>query len=309
MSTEETRTNVPSSGGEMVRLRFDIAYDGTDFHGWARQKPAGGEELRTVQGDIEDTLSLILRHPVELTVAGRTDAGVHAEGQVAHADVPAASLDQRSIEGDPGRLVRRLAKMLEPDIRVADVGFAPDGFDARFSALTRTYRYRVTTAAGGALPTRVRDTAVWPRRVDLDAMQEVANAVVGLHDFAAFCKARPFATTIREIVSFEWHNVSTAEEPELYEAVIVADAFCWHMVRALVATCLDVGSGKRAAGWAAGLLEEKERSSSVRLAPANGLTLIAVDYPDVSELAARAAHTAQRRDLSEVHSETSGAKE
>ena len=121
---------------EMVRLRFDVAYDGTDFHGWARQKPAGGEELRTVQGVLEDALSLILRYPVELTVAGRTDAGVHAAGQVAHADIPVSSLDQRSIEGDPGRLVRRLAKLLEPDVRVSAVSAAPDGFDARFSALT-----------------------------------------------------------------------------------------------------------------------------------------------------------------------------
>lgn len=288
--------------GELVRLRFDIAYDGTDFHGWARQKPAGGGELRTVQGELEDALSLILRYPVELTVAGRTDAGVHASGQVAHADVPVSSLDQRSIEGDAGRLVRRLAKMLEPDVRVSAVSVAPDGFDARFSALTRTYRYRVTTAGGGALPTRVCDTAVWPKKVDLDVVQEFANVVVGLHDFAAFCKARPYATTIREIKKFEWRDVSTAEEPELYEATIVADAFCWNMVRALVATSLDVGSGKRDADWAAGLLREKERSQSVRLAPAHGLTLVGVDYPADEDLAARAAHTAQRRDASEVQS-------
>ena len=289
---------------EMVRLRFDVAYDGTDFHGWARQKSAGGEELRTVQGVLEDALSLILRYPVELTVAGRTDAGVHATGQVAHADVPVSSLDQRSIEGEPGRLVRRLAKMLDPDVRVSAVSAAPDGFDARFSALTRTYRYRVTTADGGALPLRVRDTAVWPKKVDLDAVQEFANAVVGLHDFAAFCKARPYATTIREVRLFEWRDVSTGEEPELYEAVIVADAFCWHMVRALVSTYLDVGSGKRDGEWAAALLGEKERSQAVRLAPANGLTLIGVDYPADDELAARAAVTRDRRDASEVHSES-----
>ena len=294
---------------EMVRLRFDVAYDGTDFHGWARQKPAGGEELRTVQGVLEDALSLILRYPVELTVAGRTDAGVHAAGQVAHADIPVSSLDQRSIEEDPGRLVRRLAKLLDPDVRVSAVSAAPDGFDARFSALTRTYRYRVTTADGGALPLRVRDTAVWPKKVDLDAAQEFANAVVGLHDFAAFCKARPHATTIREVRSFEWRDVSTGEEPELYEAVIVADAFCWHMVRALVATCLDVGSGKRDGEWAAALLGEKERSAAVSLAPANGLTLLGVDYPADNELAARAAVTRDRRDASEVHSESSRATE
>ena len=290
---------------DFARLRFDVAYDGSDFHGWARQKPAGGEELRTVQGVLEDALSLILRCPVDLTVAGRTDAGVHAAGQVAHADIPVASLDQRSIEGDPGRLVRRLAKLLDSDVRVSAVTAAPDGFDARFSALTRTYRYRVTTAEGGALPMRVRDTAVWPKKVDLDAAQEFANAVVGLHDFAAFCKARPHATTIREVRSFEWRDVSTDEEPELYEAIIVADAFCWHMVRALVSTCLDVGSGKRDGEWAAALLGEKERSPAVSLAPANGLTLLGVDYPEDSELAARAAVTRDRRDASEVHTESS----
>lgn len=295
--------------GDLVRLRFDIAYDGTDFHGWARQRPAHGAELRTVQGEIEDALRLILRYPVELTVAGRTDAGVHAAGQVAHADIPAASLDQRSIEGDPGRLVRRLAKMLEPDIRVSAANFAPGGFDARFSALTRTYRYRVTTAGGGALPTRVRDTAVWPKKVELEPMRAFADEVVGLHDFAAFCKARPFSTTIRDIKSFQWRDVSTEEEPELYEAIIVADAFCWNMVRALVATSLDVGSGKRAIDWATGLLDEDERAASVRLAPACGLTLIGVDYPADGELAARAAHTAQRRDASEVHSYSGRATE
>ncbi|MGO1643674.1 MAG: tRNA pseudouridine(38-40) synthase TruA, partial [Corynebacterium casei] len=142
---------------KLVRLRFDLAYDGTDFHGWASQK--GG--LRTVQGVLEQCLSMILRHPIELTVAGRTDAGVHSAGQVAHADVPVDSLNQRSIDGDPAKLVRRLAKLVDDDIRVSNVSFAPEGFDARFSALRRHYVYRITTDPAGALPTRVRDTAVW----------------------------------------------------------------------------------------------------------------------------------------------------
>ena len=286
----------------MVRLRFDIAYDGTDFHGWARQKPADGQEVRTVQGVIEDALSLVLRQPVQLTVAGRTDAGVHATGQVAHADVPRTSLDQRSIEGDAGRLVRRLAKMLDDDLRVSRVTEAPAGFDARFSALTRTYRYRVTTSDSGAMPLRVRDTAVWPKKIDLDAVQHAATALVGLHDFAAFCKPRPHATTIRDVHSFTWADVSTPEEPELYEATITADAFCWHMVRALVASCLDVGAGRKDAGWIESLLLIDDRSPHVRLAPAAGLTLMRVDYPADSELAARAAITRDRRDAAEVHS-------
>ena len=292
--------------GEMVRLRFDIAYDGTEFHGWARQKPADGQEIRTVQGVLEDALSLVLRYPVELTVAGRTDAGVHATGQVAHADVPRASLEQRSIEGDAGRLVRRLAKLLDPDVRVLRVTEAPEGFDARFSALSRTYRYRVTTADPGASPLRVRDTAVWPKKVDLDAVQQAATTLVGLHDFAAFCKPRPHATTIRDVHSFTWEDVSTDEEPELFEATITADAFCWHMVRALVASSLDVGAGQQPADWVQGLLLIDARSPHIRLAPARGLTLARVDYPADDELAARAVVTRDRREASEVASRAPG---
>lgn len=292
-----TETTAQRTTADAVRLRLDIAYDGTGFHGWARQSGPGQTELRTVQGEIEDVLSLVLRCPVELTVAGRTDAGVHASGQVAHVDVPRDSLDQRSIGGDAGRLVRRLAKLLEPDVRVTGVREAPAGFDARFSALARTYRYRLTTADAGPLPTRARDTAHWPKKVDLDEVQRTATALVGFHDFAAFCKPRPHATTIRDVHAFTWQDVSTAEEPELYEATITADAFCWHMVRALVATCLDVGSGARGADWAAALLCASERSPEVRLAPAAGLTLVAVDYPDDSQLAARAAVTRDRREM------------
>lgn len=282
---------------DFIRLRLDIAYDGTDFHGWARQ-----DAVRTVQGVIEDALGLVLRHPVQLTVAGRTDAGVHAAGQVAHVDVPAHALDQRSIDGDPGRLVRRLARLLDPDIRITSVRKAPEGFDARFSALNRTYRYRVTTADGGALPTRVRDTATWNRKVALGPMQETANALIGLNNYAAFCKPRPHATTIRDIHSFIWSDISTREEPELYEATITADAFCWNMVRALVATCLDIGQGRRDVDWATQLLDASSRDPNVRLAPAAGLTLIGVEYPADDELAARAELTRDKRDIAEVHS-------
>lgn len=301
MTRSDAPSHAPGTAPETIRLRFDIAYDGTDFHGWARQiAPEGQEAVRTVQAEIEKALSLVLRHPVELTVAGRTDAGVHAAGQVAHADVPVGSLDQRSIDGDPGRLVRRLSRLLDPDIRVSAVAAAPEGFDARFSALSRTYRYRVTTSASGPLPTRMRDTATWPKNIDLDLVQNTATALVGLNDFAAFCKPRPHATTIRNVHSFTWEDVSTLEEPELFEATITADAFCWHMVRALVATCLDVGSGARDGRWAAALLRATERSPDVRLAPAKGLTLIRVDYPAEEELGDRAAVTRGRRDAAEV---------
>ncbi|EGT5576060.1 tRNA pseudouridine(38-40) synthase TruA [Corynebacterium striatum] len=279
-----------------VRLRLDLAYDGTDFHGWARQKG----DLRTVQGVLEDNLSMILRHDVELTVAGRTDAGVHSAGQVAHFDVPSEALDQRSIDGDPAKLVRRLAKLLPEDVRVHACTAAPEGFDARFSALQRHYVYRITTHPRGALPTRARDTAQWPKPVDIDAMQEAATTLVGLHDFAAFCKAKPHATTIRDLHSFEWVDVSTPTEPQLYEARVCADAFCWSMVRSLVGCCLRVGEGARDVDFAAAMLAESQRSSQIPLAPAKGLSLVRVDYPADEELAARAAVTRDRRAADDV---------
>ena len=279
-----------------VRLRLDLAYDGTDFHGWARQKG----ELRTVQQVLEDNLSMILRHEVELTVAGRTDAGVHAAGQVAHFDIPASALEQRSIDGDPVKLVRRLAKLLPEDVRVHDCQQAPEGFDARFSALERHYVYRITTHPRGALPTRARDTAVWPKPVDIEAMQQAAEQLVGLHDFAAFCKAKPHATTIRDLMSFEWVDVSTPSEPQLYEARVGADAFCWSMVRSLVGCCLRVGEGSRGIDFAAEMLALNSRSSHIPLAPAKGLSLVQVDYPADADLAARAAQTRDRRTADEL---------
>lgn len=278
---------------DTVRLRFDLAYDGTDFHGWAKQK--GG--LRTVEGVLGEKLSLIAQTDIELTVAGRTDAGVHSAHQVAHADVPRALLESRSIHDDPSTLVRRLTKLLPEDIRVHDVTFAPEGFDARFSALTRHYVYRVTTFRAGSLPTRARDTATWPHAVDIDAMQEAATVLVGLHDFAAFCRPKPHATTIRDLQSFTWRDVSTPHEPELYEAHLAADAFCWNMVRSLVGCCLAVGEGRRDVDFAAALLGETQRSDKCPVAPAKGLSLTGVDYPAPEELAARAEVARSRRSL------------
>ncbi|WP_284796259.1 tRNA pseudouridine(38-40) synthase TruA [Corynebacterium rhinophilum] len=279
----------PAEG--FVRLRLDLAYDGTDFHGWARQK--GG--LRTVQGVLEEQLAMIARTEVPLTVAGRTDAGVHARGQVAHVDVPQEMLEQRSVANDPGKLVRRLAKLLPEDVRVHGCEFAPDSFDARFSALRRHYVYRITTSQRGALPTRAHDTAEWFKPIDIDAMQDAANVLVGLHDFAAFCKAKPNATTIRELQEFSWRDVSTQEEPQLFEARVTADAFCWSMVRSLVGCCLSVGEGRRNVDFAAALLQETKRSSRIPVAPAKGLSLVQVDYPEPSEMSARADVTREKR--------------
>ena len=203
-------TDAADGGGETVRVRMDVSYDGTDFHGWAAQK--GG--LRTVQGVLEEKLTLVCRTPIELTVAGRTDAGVHADGQVCHADIPAEAFTQRSL-ARPEDLVRRLSRMLPEDIRLNAAVAAPEGFDARFSALRRHYVYRVCTAPGGPLPRRVRDTARWRRPVDLEKVQIAADALVGLNNFAAYCKAREGATTIRELQEFTWKDVSTPSEPQL----------------------------------------------------------------------------------------------
>lgn len=277
-----------SADSEFVRLRLDLAYDGTAFHGWARQ---GQSDLRTVQKVLEDSLALVLRHPIELTVAGRTDAGVHAAGQVAHFDIPREALDTRSIDGEPERLVRRLARLLPEDVRIHRCSFAPEGFDARFSALRRHYIYRITTADRGALPTRCTDTATWPHDVDIDVMQATADVLIGLHDFAAFCKYREGATTVRELQKFQWRDVSTDLEPQVYEAHVVADAFCWSMVRSLVGACMVAGEGKREQGFAQSLLCEDSRSSRVPVAPARGLSLVRVDYPADNELAQRAVET------------------
>ena len=273
-----------------TRLRLDLAYDGSNFHGWAAQ---GGSELRTVQGVLEETLSLVLREPIQLTVAGRTDAGVHASGQVAHFDCSAAALDDRTVQGNPARLVRRLSRILPDDIRVHGVSFAPEGFDARFSALRRHYHYRITTSQ--PLPTRRGDTAFWPQSVDFSLLQRAADQLVGLHDFAALCKAKPHATTVRELQEFTWTDISTPAEPNLYQAHVVADAFCWSMVRSLVGTCMAIAAGKRATSFASDLLQETERSSMVPVAPACGLTLTQVDYPSDALLASRAKETRNMR--------------
>ncbi|GAA1473748.1 tRNA pseudouridine(38-40) synthase TruA [Corynebacterium felinum] len=291
MTSCEHNTSTPTDS-PLVRVRLDLAYDGTHFHGWAKQ---GTSNLRTVQKVLEEALALILRHPVELTVAGRTDAGVHAAGQVAHFDIPESALDTRSIAGNPANLIRRLARLLPEDVRVHDASLAPEGFDARFSALRRHYVYRLTAHPRGALPTRAIDTAHWPKKLDLSAMQEAADALIGLHDFAAFCKHREGATTIRDLQEFSWHDVSTPIEPLTYEAHVTADAFCWSMVRSLVGCCLAVGEGKRELGFSASLLSETQRSSRVPVAPAKGLSLVGVDYPVDDQLAARAHLTRAKR--------------
>lgn len=263
--------------GETTRVRLGISYDGTDFTGWARQPG-----LRTVQGVLEDSLSKVFREPVQLTVAGRTDAGVHAEGQVAHFDTTA--------ELDAPKLLHRMARFLPKDVRITDARPAPAEFDARFSAMRRHYVYRLTTAPYGADPLRARSVVACKPGVDLDAMRAASRHLLGLHDFAAFCRRREGATTVRELQRFDW-----VREGELLSAYVSADAFCWSMVRSLVGAVLAVGEGRRTPEWVGSLLTVTERSSSVTVAPAHGLSLVAVDYPADADLAARNAETREVR--------------
>lgn len=262
-----------------IRVRLDISYDGTDFIGWARQPG-----LRTVQGVLEDSLSKVYREPIQLTVAGRTDAGVHAEGQVAHFDLTA--------EFDGPKLVHRMARFLPKDVRIKDARPAPPEFDARFSAIRRHYAYRLTTAPYGAEPLLARSVVPCRSTVDLDAMREASRKLLGLHNFAAFCRRREGATTVRELQRFDWQR-----DGDLLVAYVSADAFCWSMVRSLVGAVLAVGEGRRSPEWVGDLLRETERSSSVTVAPAHGLSLIAVDYPDDADLAARNIQTREMRSV------------
>ncbi|ALE72209.1 pseudouridine synthase [Pseudonocardia sp. EC080610-09] len=263
-------------------MRLDIAYDGTDFSGWAIQPTR-----RTVQGVLTDALSTVLRTPLRLTVAGRTDAGVHASGQVAHVDVP-AELDPQ-LDG----LLRRLNRFLPPDVRVRATTRVPETFDARFSALRRHYRYRVTTASFGAEPLRARETVAWPHPLDPALMNAASALMVGEHDFAAFCKRREGATTVRALQRFEWDPAPG--EPGVLVASVSADAFCHSMVRSLVGAVFEVGRGHRPPEWPAELLARTSRASEVTVAPPHGLSLTGVDYPADDELAARAEQTRRIR--------------
>lgn len=261
------------------RIRLDIAYDGTDFIGWAKQPG-----LRTVQGVLEESLSKVYREPVQLTVAGRTDAGVHAEGQVAHFDTAATF--------DGPALVHRMAKFLPRDVRIKNARVAPPEFDARFSAVRRHYAYRLTTAPYGADPLSARGVVPCRSTVDLAAMRAASEKLLGLHNFAAFCRRREGATTVRELQRFDWER-----DGDLLIARVSADAFCWSMVRSLVGAVLAAGEGRRTPEWVGALLKETERSSSVTVAPAHGLSLIAVDYPADADLAARNAETREMRSV------------
>jgi tRNA pseudouridine38-40 synthase len=274
----------PAGGGGLVRLRLDLGYDGTGFAGWAAQPG-----LRTVQGVLEAALGTLFRVPrVPVVVAGRTDAGVHATGQVCHCDVDPARWDQ-----ERDRIVRRLAGLLPPDVRVYAVTPAPAHFDARFGALWRRYRYRICDAEYGVPPLRRVDTAGWKRALDAPAMHRAGQRLLGLNDYAAFCRRREGASTVRRV-----QQLAVARTGELVEIEVQADAFCHSMVRSLVGALATVGEGNRDADWPHRLLTLGRRSDEVPVAPAHGLTLLAVGYPSEAELAARAVETRAVRSLS-----------
>jgi tRNA pseudouridine38-40 synthase len=275
VTTDTDEPGTEALGGGLVRVRLDLSYDGTDFSGWARQPGR-----RTVEETLAAALAQVLRlaAPAALVVAGRTDAGVHATGQVAHADLP---------ETDIATLARRLRGALPSDVVVRRIELAPPGFDARFSATARSYRFRVSDQTPD--PLRRRDTLDWSRPLDVEAMQAAAALLVGEHDFAAYCRRREGATTIRHLRCLE-----VARE----DAVIitaVADAFCHNQVRAMVGALLAVGDGRRPVPWPGEVLTAGVRDSAVTVAPAHGLTLVTVDYPPEEHMARRAREARQRR--------------
>nr|WP_240666049.1 tRNA pseudouridine synthase A [Agromyces sp. LHK192] len=289
-----------------MRIRLGVSYDGTAFNGWSRQPG-----LRTVQGVLEAALGTLFRRSgfaPRLTVAGRTDAGVHALGQVAHLDVPAAALEEimRPRRGDADRgiptgpasvLLRRLTGILgasDADVVVTGAAVAPPGFDARFSAVWRRYEYRVADQRAARDPLARNRTVWFPRELDVEAMDAAARSLTGLHDFAAYCKPREEATTIRTLQGYSWER--RAEDGVLV-ARLQADAFCHSMVRALVGACVAVGEGRLDDAAPAALLAAGERTSAFKVMPAKGLVLTEVGYPDDAELAARAAQTRARREL------------
>ncbi|UPK75941.1 tRNA pseudouridine(38-40) synthase TruA [Nocardioidaceae bacterium SCSIO 66511] len=264
------------------RWRIDLGYDGTDFHGWATQPG-----LRTVQETLEDALGMVLRlpEPPATVCAGRTDAGVHARGQVVHVDLP------DGIEIAPDRLLHRLVRVLPDDVRAADARPAAMGFDARFSALRRRYVYRLCDEPTGPDPLLRRYVVAQRKRLDAAAMEEAAWQLLGENDFAAFCKKRPGATTIRTLLRLEAERHSAG-----VDITVEADAFCHSMVRALVGGLVAVGEGRHEPDWLGEVLTAQVRDPHVTVMPAHGLTLEQVVYPDDEELAARAVATRRRRD-------------
>ena len=253
-------TLYPESG--FLRLRIDLAYDGTNYSGWAKQP-----DRPTIQEELENTLAKITQSPIETIVAGRTDAGVHASGQVVHVDVP----DTIDIK----ELPFKLNSMLDEDIRILRVTVMTQGFHARFSPTQRSYTYKILDANQVVSPLHRLDVAPWYRALDVDVLNAASALLIGKHDFAAFCKFREGATTVRTLVRFNWLR----DEEGYLVADIAADAFCYSMVRNLVGAVVCVAEGRNSLDWIVAMLANKERVPDSLVFEARGLTLRHVDYP------------------------------
>lgn len=283
---------------ESTRFRLDVAYQGTDFAGWSRQP-----SQRTVQGELEEAISTsfggFIGRP-SLVVAGRTDAGVHAVGQVTHLDLSADAMNrlarQRGGRTDPaGALARRVNGVLGTyaDVVITRASLAPPGFDARFGALWRRYEYRVADLVAGRNPLQRATTAWVPTALDVDSMNEAASVLLGLHDFGAYCKPREGATTIRTLLDFSWRR----DDDGVLRADVRADAFCHSMVRSLVGATVAVGGGRLSIREVVRLRDGAMRDDAYAVMPARGLTFVEVAYPPDDQLAERAALTRARRSL------------
>jgi tRNA pseudouridine38-40 synthase len=271
-----------------VRLKIECAYLGTRYSGWAKQS-----HRITIQGEIERALATVLHASlaeVATVVAGRTDAGVHAMGQVAHADLAdSITLSPAALSS----LAKRVNGALGTDeITVYSIALAPEGFDARFSALSRHYEYRLADRPAHKNPLKKDITAVSPYALQPQAMNDAADALLGLHDFRAFCRPRAGATTIRTLQSFSWRR----EADGVLVAQLSADAFCHSMVRSLVGACVAVGRGVLSIPDLIAARDRGERTSLWVTMPAKGLTLCSVTYPPEETLAARAEQTRASRE-------------
>jgi tRNA pseudouridine38-40 synthase len=258
----------PESG--FRRLRIDLSYDGTNFSGWAKQP-----DQRTLQEEIEHALTVLTQSTIATIVAGRTDAGVHAEHQVIHTDVPDKT--------DISNFAFRLNQLLDEDIRINSVVYAPVNFHARFTASARTYKYKIIDGGRVTPPLDRYDSADWFRDLDIALMNQGSQLLLGEHDFFAFCKFREGGTTIRNLLQFDW-----ARDAKNYLiATIKAESFRYNMVRNLVGAAVCVGEKRFEPAWMLKTLEDKVRIPDSYVFPAKGLTLVSVEYPAESEYLTR----------------------